>query len=223
MSNEPDAYDNLQPLVIRNIRGRPMRDKYHSDNRDLIKWATLAHIALEYCLKTILQVPYWRPESNHPYFNFMEERVGVSSAVWTFFRNIHSITRLGPEIDLSINVIREEFDPDKRKTYISRIKAEISRVQRPLALFLDPDTGLQPKKCLPEHTASMEVEELWPVLEPKEWLILYQHARRSRDWSTSVANQLSSLCDHTKAYIARSEDVGKDFALICLQKNDGKA
>lgn len=204
-------------------KGRCMRDKYYSDNRDLIKWATLVHIASEYGLQTILQVPYWRPENNHPYFIFMNRRVAVSSKVWTFFRNIHSITRLGPEIGLSIAVVGEEFDPDQRKTYVSKIKAEISKARRPLALFLDPDTGLQPKKCLPEHTSTMEIKELWPVLKPGEWLILYQHARHTRDWSESVALELSSLCNRRKAHIVRSEDVGKDVAFICLQKTHGMA
>jgi hypothetical protein len=196
-----------------------MRDKYYSDNRDLVKWATLVHIALEYGLQTILQVPYWRPENAHPHFNFMGKRLAISSKVWTFFRNIHSITRLGPEIGLSIAVIDKEFDPDCRQAYVSEIKAGIKNARRPLALFLDPDTGLQPKRCLPEHTAITEIQELWPVLKPGEWLILYQHARHTLDWSESVANELSSLCNNMKVNIVRSDDVGKDVAFICVQNN----
>ncbi len=199
-----------------------MRDKYYSDNRDLVKWATLVYIALEYGLHTILQVPYWRPENAHPHFNFMGKRVVVSSKVWSFFRNIHSITRLGPKIGLSIAVIDKEFDPDHRKSYLSEIKAEINEARRPLVLFLDPDTGLQPKKCRPEHTSITEIQELWSILKPGEWLILYQHARHSLDWSESVASELSFLCNGSKANIVRSDDTGKDVAFICMQ-NNGKA
>ena len=146
-----------------------MRDKYYSDDRDILKWASLVHIALEYGLQTILQVPYWRPEKVHPHFSFMEKRVAVSDKVWTFFRNIHNIVWLGPYVGLSITVIDKEFDPDQRQAYISEIKTSIQHVGRPLALFLDPDTGLQPKRCLPEHTAIREIQELWTVLEPREW------------------------------------------------------
>jgi len=195
-----------------------MRDKYYSDDRDLVKWATLVYIASEHGLRTILQVPYWRPEKVHPHFNFMGKRVPVSSKVWTFFRNIHSITRLGPEIGLSITVIDKEFDPEQRQAYVSEIITRIEHAGRPLALFLDPDTGLQPKRCLPEHTAITEIQELWPVLKPCEWLILYQHARHTLDWSESVANELSLLCGDVKANIVRSDDVGKDVAFICVQK-----
>ena len=196
-----------------------MRDQYYSDNRDLVKWATLVHIALEYGLQTILQVPYWRPEKAHPHFNFMGKRVAVSSKVWSFFRNIHNIKRLGPEIGLSIAVLDKEFDPDRRKVYVSEIRTEINKARRPLVLFLDPDTGLQPKKCLPVHTSIIEIQELWPILKLGEWLILYQHARRNLDWSESVANELSSLCNGSKANIVRSDDVGKDVAFICVQNN----
>ncbi len=72
-----------------------MRDKYYSDDRDLVKWATLCHIALESELRTILR---------------------------------------------------------------------------------------------------------------GEWLILYQHARHTIDWSESVAKELSSFCNGTKANIVRSDD-----------------
>jgi hypothetical protein len=197
-----------------------MRDKYYSDDRDLVKWATLCHIALEYELRTILQVPYWRPEKAYPHFNFKGKHVPIPSKVWTFFRNIHSITRLGPKIGLSITVIDQEFDPDQRQAYVSEIKTRIQNAGRPLALFLDPDTGLQPKRCRPEHTAITEIQELWPVLKPREWLILYQHARRTIDWSESVAKELSSFCNGMKANIVRSDDVGKDVAFICVQKED---
>ncbi len=195
-----------------------MRDKYYSDDRDLVKWATLAHIASEYGLQTILQVPYWRPEKVHPHFSFMGKRVAVSKKVWAFFRNIHSITELGPEIGVSIAVVDTEFKPNHRDTYVSEVKTKIQHARRPLALFLDPDTGLQPKKCCPEHTAIMEIQALWPVLKPREWLILYQHARRTSNWRESVADELSSLCGNMKAHVVQSDDVGKDVAFICVGK-----
>ena len=195
-----------------------MRDKWYLDNRDLVKWATLVHIASEHRLQTILQVPYWRPDEVHPHLNFIGERVAVSDKVLGFFRNIHSITRLGPQIGVSITVVDTEFKPDHRDDYVSEVKTKIQHARRPLALFLDPDTGLQPKKCCPEHTAIREIQTLWPVLKPSEWLILYQHARHTSNWKESVAHELSSLCGNMKAHVARSDDVGKDVALICIEK-----
>ena len=195
-----------------------MRDKYYSDDRDLIKWATLTHISSACGLQTILQVPYWRPETDHPHFHFIGTRVAVSDAVWAFFRDINHITRLGPEAGVTIAVVDTVFDPKRRDAYLSEIKARIQRAKRPLILFLDPDTGLQPATCRPEHTAKGEIQALWPLLEPREWLILYQHARHTSGWQESVANEVSSLCNGTKAHIVRSEDIGKDVAFICVEK-----
>lgn len=195
-----------------------MRDKYYSDDRDLVKWAVLTHIATKFGLQTILQVPYWRPEKVQPYFNFMGIRVPVSKEVWTFFRNIHSIAQLEPKIGVSIAVVDSEFKPGQRDDYLYEVKTKIQQAKRPLALFLDPDTGLQPMRCGPEHTATWEIEALWPLLKPHEWLILYQHARHTSDWRESVADELSSLCDYMKAHIVQSDDVGKDVAFICIKK-----
>ena len=195
-----------------------MRDKYYSGNRDLVKWATLTHIASKYKLQTILQVPYWRPETACPHFNFIGNRVAVSGKVWAFFRNIHSVTRLGPEIGVMIAVVKTEFDPNRRGDYLSEVKTMIQQARRPLVLFLDPDTGLQPATCRPEHTAIEEIDALWPILKPREWLVLYQHARHSPNWRKSVSDQLSSLCNNTAANVVRSDDVGKDVAFICIEK-----
>lgn len=195
-----------------------MRDKYYSDNRDLVKWATLTHIASKYRLQTILQVPYWRPETAYPHFNFIGNSVVVSGKVWAFFRNIHSITRLEREIGVSIAVVETKFDPNRRGDYLSEVKTRIQQARRPLVLFLDPDTGLQPTTCRPEHTAIEEIKVLWPDLKLHEWLVLYQHARHSPNWRESVADKLSSLCNNMQAHVVRSDDVGKDVAFICIEK-----
>lgn len=197
---------------------KPMRDKYYSDDRDLVKWATLTHIAMEFGLQTILQVSYWRPEKVFPHFSFMGKRVPISNKVWTFFRNIHNISRLGQKIGISIAVVDRLFNPDQRDAYVFEVKTKIQQAKRPLALFLDPDIGLQPKRCCPEHTATWEIQALWPILKKREWLILYQHARRNSNWRESVADELSSLCGNMKAHVIQSDDVGKDVAFICIEK-----
>lgn len=50
-----------------------MRDIWYSDNRDLVKWGVLAHIARTQFLKTIVQVPYWRQEMRQPHFFFAKK------------------------------------------------------------------------------------------------------------------------------------------------------
>ena len=199
-----------------------MRDKWYADNRDLVKWATLAHIARAHGMQTIVQVPYWRPEESRPHFDLQGKHLPVSDQVLGFFRNIHHITGLAPEIGIYINVVAAEFNPRNRAAYVSEVQAQMDRSRRPLLLFLDPDTGLQPKKCSPKHAAINEIEEFWHGLRHREWLVLYQHARRTSGWEESVSHQLSSLCYESKVQISRSQDVGHDVAFICVEKK-GKA
>ncbi|MCX5830568.1 MAG: hypothetical protein NT140_01510 [Deltaproteobacteria bacterium] len=195
-----------------------MREKWFSDNRDLLKWAILTQIAKKKGLFTILQIPYWRPEAFYPHFKFQDESLQVPDKVWKFFRNIHHVKDLGPKIGISINIVAAEFRSDQRDKYLKEIESEIRRLKRPLLLFLDPDTGLQPTDCKPEHTSINEIKKLWPILKSNEWLVLYQHARRTPDWSQSITGQLSSLCNNAPVHLAKSEDVGKDVAFLCVEK-----
>ncbi|NQT58564.1 MAG: hypothetical protein HQ557_06235 [Bacteroidetes bacterium] len=124
---------------------------------------------------------------------------------------------MGPEIGVSIAVISKEFDANHRQSYISEVKTTVEHVEHPLVLFLDPDTGLQPKRCLPEHTAITDIQQLWPALKARDWLVMYQHARHTLTWRESVADELSSLCG-VKTTIVRSDDVGKDVVFVCVEK-----
>jgi len=195
-----------------------MRNRWYSDNRDLVKWATLTHIARTHRLSTILQVPYLRSEAFHPHFDFEEKKFPIPEKVWRFFRNVHDVTRLGTEIGVSINVVASEFIPNQRNAYVREVEKEMNRSKHPLLLFLDPDTGLQPTKSKPEHTTTDELTALWSMLQPREWLVLYQHARRKSDWVQSVKKQLSEICRNPKVTISRSQDVGQDVAFLCIEK-----
>lgn len=197
-----------------------MKNIWYSDNRDLVKWATLTHIARTHNLQTIVQVPYWRPEKTRPHFEFRGERLPVSDEVWRFFRDIRHVRGLASDSSFSVEVVPAQFNPEQRDVYIDHVWAQVERSKRPLLLFLDPDTGLQPSRCSPEHTSLGEIEKLWSCLRPREWLVLYQHARRQTNWERSVARQISSLCDQADVHIARSQDVGHDVAFMCVEKNE---
>lgn len=197
-----------------------MRNKWYSDNRDLVKWATLTYIAKTYGLYTILQVPYLREEDPYPNFSFSEKYLPISQEVWEFFRNMNDVARLGDQLGISVNVVASKFNPKDRNAYISKVKMEMDKLKRPFLLFLDPDTGLEPAQCNPKHTAIIEIKMFWPLLREGEWLILYQHARRSPRWAESVAAELSDLCGKQEVQISRSNDVGKDVAFLCVQKKE---
>lgn len=199
-----------------------MRDKWYGDNRDLVKWTTLVHIARACKLRSILQVPYWRPESEEelPRIVFSNSKIVVTREVWGFFRDIRKIVDLGDEVGISIGVIMDEFNPGERAVYLRCVRKHIAKVASPVLLFLDPDTGLQPKHVSAKHTTFEEVKDCWATLRPRDWLVLYQHARRQPGWEKPVEADLARLCNGARVKVARSEKIGKDVLFLCAEKLD---
>lgn len=198
-----------------------MRDIWYSDNRDLIKWGVLAHIARMQSLKTIVQVPYWRKEEQQPHFSFREKRVALDQDVWSFFRNIRHIKRLSEQLGVNIAVFDDEFTHSERKAYSQSLSRHLADCKRPLLVFLDPDTGLEPEKLNVTHTTLVEVTCAWKDLMVGDWLVFYQHARRETGWVESVSAQLSRACAGAKIEVARSEAIGNDVAFLCAEKRAG--
>jgi hypothetical protein len=64
-----------------------LKDTWYGDNRDIVKWGTLAHLAQQESIKTIVQVPYLRAGLR----SLLETKTGavhIDSQVWDFFRSV---------------------------------------------------------------------------------------------------------------------------------------
>jgi hypothetical protein len=195
-----------------------MREVWFSDNRDLIKWGVLTHFARAYALRTIVQVPYRRPEGARPHFIFGSERLPVADDVWQFFRDMRRIEELGDEIGVEVKIVSEEFNHGNRILYSDDISRHLKDCVRPVLLFLDPDTGMQPKRLEVTHVTEIEVGRAWADLREGDWLVFYQHARHESNWVSEVAQQLSRVCEGGSVEVARSENIGRDVAFLCVAK-----
>ena len=129
-----------------------MREIWYADNRDLVKWGVLVHLARANSLKTIVQVPYWRPEKDRVHFTFRNRRVSIPDQVWHFLRDLKQIERLGDQCGLKVQVLLDQFRHADRKRYSAHVVRQLKRCARPLLLFLDPDTGLEPNQRKVTHT-----------------------------------------------------------------------
>ena len=163
-------------------------------------------------------MPYWRPEKDRPCFDFRKHDVTVTDEVWKFFRDIRHIEQLGEKLDIGIKVVAEQFDHANRASYLGSVIAHIRNSRRPLLVFLDPDTGLEPKHCDVKHTTAKEIQGTWGELRQGDWLVLYQHARHKPQWTRTVSRQLRILCGGAGVEIARSDRVGKDVAFMCIER-----
>jgi hypothetical protein len=153
-----------------------LRDQWYGDARDLVKWAVLLHLAQSYSVKRILQVAYLR-QSNWGRIEVNGDRYPIPQTVIDHFRNIHNILSLPCEP--SIEVIDSLFD--NRDRYKQAIEDAIAR-QHPSIIFLDPDTGLEPKgRPGFEHVLNSEIEYIWNKMAAGDIMALYQHQQFTRN------------------------------------------
>lgn len=168
-----------------------MRDKWYSDNRDLVKWSTLLLIAREYRSDCILQIAYFR-QSQFGKVTIDGRESEIPSEVLAHFRDIQKITELTtyPEVI----VFADEFgDRDKYLAAINKFINENSKKQRCI-VFLDPDTGLEPHtRRNHKHVLRKELKEIWDEIS-SQWIIaFYQHktTKKREEWIEPKRKQFS--------------------------------
>jgi hypothetical protein len=158
-----------------------------------------------------------RVDQQRPSFFYEDEQYPVPNNVWTFFRDVRRIETLETK-GFAVKIVLKEFDHKNRSAYSSQLQQYLDASLRPLLLFLDPDTGLAPKTAKKEHVTDKDLEQSWSELCHGDWLVLYQHRWRNRNWIDAASNRLSGICGGTKIEVARSEEIANDVAFLCVPK-----
>ena len=158
-----------------------MRDQWYGDNRDLVKWGALTHIARRDRISTILQVALYRPNDDFPLLNSSKGLIEIPGEVFRHFRNLDNIHRLSKTTGTRIEVFKAPFRD--RSAYFEKVRRRIESLNEDsLVVFLDPDTGVAPNVAGPEHVTADEVRSVFDVMKPGDVLACYQHARRQKGW-----------------------------------------
>ncbi len=158
-----------------------MRDQWYGDDRDLLKWGTLVHLARREQRSTILQVALFRSDDEWPTLNSSRGRVEIPEEVIRHVRNLDNIHRLTRTSGIRIEVFKAPFR--NRSAYFEKVSRRIESLSGDsLVVFLDPDTGLAPEVAGPEHVAADEVRSVFGVMKQGDVLVCYQHARRQKNW-----------------------------------------
>jgi hypothetical protein len=148
-----------------------MKDNWYGDSRDLVKWGVLVHLARQHDVKRIIQVAYYRP-STWPPLEIDGREVEIPNVVLDHFRSIGSVTKLACEPE--IQVVDTLFgDRDRYLREVLKLVAGDSDARA--LVFLDPDTGLAPRRSRPEHVLESELAEIWRQMRPGDVLVFYQH------------------------------------------------
>lgn len=167
-----------------------MKDIWYGNNRDLVKWTVLLHLANRFGTTSILQVLYHRP-SEWKSIEIDWEKVQIPKPVIAHFRDCGAIRRLSSD-QLEICVFDKEFAG--RAEYSKEVCAAVrNRSKQQKLIFLDPDTGLASPHSRPtqKHVSIAEVREIWEVLRSGDLLVLYQHAFRDTEWESIKLKQFA--------------------------------
>ncbi len=196
-----------------------MRDQWYGDNRDLVKWSVLVHLARREAVSAILHVAMCRPGPAPAPLATAHGKVDPPPEVFRHFRDLDDIQRLAVATGLAIEVVTEPFTD--RTAYFGRV---CDRVGAPrggsMLVLLDPDVGLAPETPGPEHVASAEVAAVFAVLRQGDLLVCYQHARKQKDWRGRARRAFANApgLPSFEVEVLQSE-LARDVLLLAVKKN----
>lgn len=197
-----------------------MRDEWYGDKRDLVKWGVLLEVAQRYGAKHILQVLYHRPTKWKP-LRIDGEKVKLNSAVLQHFRDPFSVSQI--ECKCRIEVLGNQFED--RNEYLKEVLKRIRlRSGLPRIIFLDPDTGLEPKgKATLNHVLASELKKIWATLIRGDVLVLYQHQtnRNGSEWIQPKKRQFEKALGirRGESKMGNAKGIAKDVVFLFAEKD----
>ena len=157
-----------------------MRDRWYGDDRDLVKWGGLLHLARRESVRTILYVAMYRPDVTTEPLLTARGPVALPTEVGRHFRDIDDVQRLARATGVDIRVHKDQMTD--RRAYFAGVATLIQSQAAPILVFLDPDVGLVSEGPGPEHVASADVSVVFDAMRQGDLLVCYQYARRQKDW-----------------------------------------
>jgi hypothetical protein len=135
-----------------------------------------------------MQVLYKRP-SEWSLLAIDGEQIPIGKEVIQHFRNTAAILNMNCQV--RVELVDDEFRDRSQylQTVLDRIKA---RPKERGVIFLDPDTGLQPKgKAGHQHVLNAELTSIWDALRNGDILVFYQHKtnRSNEPWIPAKMTQ----------------------------------
>jgi hypothetical protein len=196
-----------------------MRNQWYADNRDLVKWSVLVRLAERYAAQHILQVLYYRP-TDWAQLDLDGQQVALPESVVRHFRQASAVSTI--DAPAPIEVVTDTFADrgEYHRIVLDRIR---SRIRSPGIVFLDPDTGLEPRAPSLEHVLNSELTELWKELQAGDLLVFYQHQtnRNGQPWVGPKREQfeLALGIPAGAAKVAWAEKIARDVAFFYAQKS----
>ena len=194
-----------------------MREQWYGDDRDVVKWSTLVHLARRESIAAILHVAMYRPSQPVLPLATAFGPVAPPDEVLTHFRDLGDIQRLAEATGLEIDGLTDLFT--HRSEYFRQVCARVRARTKPVVVFLDPDIGLEPEQGGPEHVTSGEISVVFEALRPGDLLVCYQHARRQKGWRGRARRAFANAPGLPSFDVeALSSELVRDILLFSVKK-----
>lgn len=193
-----------------------MKDEWYGDKRDLVKWGSLLLVAKQHRIRRVLQVAYYR-SSTWAHLEIDGVEHALPASVVAHFRDVRDIRRLVAGVQIEVVDVPLQRG---RAAYLDAVVDAVTSIRQPKLVFLDPDTGLEPRPGKGDltHVLEQELQALWARLGPRDILALYQHQtnRNGSPWlgpkRVQFERVLSLPTGHAK--VAKAPGIARDVALI---------
>lgn len=195
-----------------------MRDRWYGDDRDIVKWSAVLHLARREGLADVLYAAMYRPDDDWPPLATARGPAVLPGEVVRHFRDLDDLQRLGARAGLRIATVKEPFVD--RAAYFRRLCGRVGQYAVPVLVLLDPDIGLAPEGGAgPEHVTSDEVAALFAALRTGDLFVCYQHARRQKDWRGRARRAFANAPGVPSFEVeALRSDVARDVLLLAVKK-----
>ena len=166
----------------------------------------------------IIQLAFYRPsEFGRLVIDGREQ--DLPEEVIAHFRNLRTIGGLGSKVRVTV------FDPvfEDRAAHLQAVLALLPAFgQERCIVFLDPDTGLEPRTPDLDHVLSSEARSIWDAMKPGDVFAFYQHQtnRAGQPWIEPKQAQLAvALGVPIQAVkIANGPRIAQDVVFFYVQK-----
>jgi hypothetical protein len=78
---------------------------------------------------------------------------------------------------------------------VKTVLGELASLDSPCIIFLDPDTGLEPKNPGLAHTLKPELRQIWEAMRGNDLLVFYQHKTHETKWIEPRREQFAKALD----------------------------
>jgi hypothetical protein len=178
-------------------------------------------VASNFASEHILQVLYYRATPLNKVLEIDGRSVTVPAVVMRHFRNVTNIASLQGRA--RVELIDSPFG--EREKYLEHVLERIrARQVRAGIVFLDPDTGLEPRTPGLEHVLEEEVRAIWQEIHDGDVLVFYQHkTNRSRaEWIRPKREQAEKTLGVSsgRVKVAHAPAIAKDVVMFFIQKTE---